>query len=258
MSAVETATDEARRAAAAAIDARGTDETEWLAAQLPDRLPHLTLPAGPVVVVAAHPDDEVLGFGGATAALLAAGRDVHTVCLSDGEASHGPLPPAGRAALAARRRAELAAALRELGDLPAPVHGGLPDTGLDRHEDRAQDVIGELLDAVGAALCVAPWEGDLHSDHEAAGRAARKAARDRAVPVWSYPVWMWHWARPHDDRVPWDRAGVLPLTETAVARKRAALARFTSQLEPRGPGVAPVLPPQEIAHHTRAFETVIR
>lgn len=257
MSAVETA-GTARRAAAAAIDARGTDEAEWAAARLSDHLPQVMLPAGPVVVVAAHPDDEVLGFGGAMATLLDAGADVRTVCLSDGEASHGPLSPSGRARLADRRRVELAAALRELGDLPAPVHGGLPDTGLDRHEERAQALIGEVLDSVGAAVCVAPWEGDLHSDHEAAGRAARRAGRDRATPVWSYPVWMWHWACPHDDRVPWHRAGVLPLTGTAVTRKLAALSRFTSQREPRGPGVAPVLPAEEIAHHTRAFETVIR
>jgi LmbE family N-acetylglucosaminyl deacetylase len=248
----------ARQAAAAAIDAQGTDEAEWQQARLPDHLPHLVLPTGPVVVVAAHPDDEVLGFGGTVAALLHAGTAVHTVCLSDGEASHGPATTSARAQLAARRRGELAAALGELGDLPAPVHAGLPDTALDEHEHHAQAVIGELLDTVGAALCVAPWEGDLHSDHEAAGRAAQRAGRDRSTPVWSYPVWMWHWARPNDPRVPWHRACVLPLSAAVIDRKKAALARFTSQLEPRGSGTAPVLPAQEIAHHTRTFETVIR
>ncbi|PSM45380.1 PIG-L family deacetylase [Streptomyces dioscori] len=249
-----------RQAAAAAIDAQGTDEAEWQEARLPDHLPRLVLPAGPVVVVAAHPDDEVLGFGGTIAALLQAGVEVHTVCLSDGEASHGPGTPSARARLAARRRAELSAALRELGELPDPVYAGLPDTALDRpeHESEARAIIGELLGAVGAALCVAPWEGDLHSDHEAAGRAARHAGRAGSTPVWSYPVWMWHWARPHDPRVPWHRAAVLPLPEPVTDRKKAALARFSSQLEPRGAGIAPVLPTAEIAHHTRAFETVIR
>ncbi|MFH8462659.1 PIG-L deacetylase family protein [Streptomyces sp. NPDC017991] len=249
-----------RQAAAAAIDAEGTDEAEWQEARLPDSLPRLALPAGPVVVVAAHPDDEVLGFGGTIAALVHAGVEVHTVCLSDGEASHGPGTPSTRARLAARRRGELSAALRELGELPDPVYAGLPDTALGEpvHENEARAVIGGLLDAVGAALCVAPWEGDLHSDHEAAGRAARRAGRDTSTPVWSYPVWMWHWARPHDRRVPWHRAAVLPLPEPVIDRKRAALARFTSQLEPRGAGVAPVLPAAEIAHHTRTFETVMR
>lgn len=257
MSSLETA-DAARLAAAAAIDSPGTDEAEWQAARLPDHLPHLVLPTGPVVVVAAHPDDEVLGFGGAMATLLDAAVAVHTVCLSDGEASHGPASPSAREQLAARRRGELAAALGELGDLPAPVHAALPDTGLDEYETRAQAVIGEVLAAVGAAVCVAPWVGDLHSDHEAAGRAAERAGRDRSTPVWFYPVWMWHWARPCDPRVPWNRACVLPLAQRAVDRKKAALSRFTTQLEPRSCGVGPVLPAQEIAHHTRTFETVLR
>ncbi|MFD4628417.1 PIG-L deacetylase family protein [Streptomyces sp. NPDC058284] len=247
-----------RRAAAAAIDGQGTDEAEWQEAALSERLPHLAVPAGPVVVVAAHPDDEVLGFGGTIAALLDAHTEVHTVCLTDGEASHGPASASARSELAARRRAELAAALAELGPLPDPVFAALPDTALDAYEDDATDVIGELLGRVGAAVCVAPWEGDLHSDHEAAGRAAGRACRRSSLPLWSYPVWMWHWARPHDLRVPWHRSGVLPLSDEVLERKQAAVARFVSQLEPRGPGGAPVLPAQEIAHHTRAFETVLR
>ncbi|MEU1535366.1 PIG-L deacetylase family protein [Streptomyces fagopyri] len=248
----------ARRAAAAAIDAEGTDEAEWRRARLPDSLPPMALPSGPVVVVAAHPDDEVLGFGGCISALVHTGVAVHTVCLSDGEASHGPSLPSARALLAARRRRELAAALGELGRLPAPVHVGLPDTALAEYEDQARMAIGEVLQAVGATVCVAPWEGDLHSDHEAAGRAAQRAARDSSVSAWSYPVWMWHWARPNDLRVPWHRTAVVELPEAAAVRKKAAVARFTSQLEPRAGHIGPVLPPEEMAHHTRTFETVIR
>ncbi|MEU1535795.1 PIG-L deacetylase family protein [Streptomyces fagopyri] len=247
----------ARRAAAAAIDAEGTDEDEWRRARLPDSLPAIALPSGPVVVVAAHPDDEVLGFGGCISALVQAGVAVHTLCLSDGEASHGSSLPSDRALLAVRRRGELAAALDELGRLPAPVYAGLPDTALAEYEDEARVAIAEVLAAVGAAVCVAPWEGDLHSDHEAAGRAAQRAARDSSVSVWSYPVWMWHWARPDDLRVPWHRTAVVSLPEAAAVRKKAAVARFTSQLEPRG-HAGPVLPPEEMAHHTRTFETVIR
>ncbi|WP_369213403.1 PIG-L deacetylase family protein [Streptomyces flavofungini] len=256
-----------RQDAAAAIDARGTDESVWAAAHLPGRLPRLSVPrTGPVVVVAAHPDDEVLGVGGTIAALVAAGAGVHTVCLTDGEASHdgggSPRIEGGRGTarerLAARRRGELAAALAELGPLPAPVHAALPDTALDEHETEAAAVLGGLLAATEAALCLAPWAGDLHSDHEAAGRAAARACARTGTTRWSYPVWMWHWARPDDPRVPWHRAAVLPLGATARRRKKRALARFASQLEPRPEGRVAVLPPHELAHHTRAFETVLR
>ncbi|MEU6847745.1 PIG-L deacetylase family protein [Streptomyces sp. NPDC046716] len=247
-----------REAAAAAIDAAGTAEELWRAKELPRQLPRQPLPiTGPVLVVAAHPDDEILGFGGTMAHLLGAGVHVNTVCLTDGEASHGDTTLQAQTRLAARRRDELARALEALGPMPPPVHIALPDTGLDEQEHIASAAIKALLQDTGAALCVAPWAGDLHSDHEAAGRAAKRAAQGAGLPLWSYPVWMWHWARPGDPRVPWHQAAVLPLTAEAQERKKAALNCFTSQLQPRGPQTGPVLPEQEIAHHTRALETVI-
>ena len=41
----------------------------------------------PVVVIAAHPDDEVLGCGGAIARMAKAGRPVHVLLMADGESS---------------------------------------------------------------------------------------------------------------------------------------------------------------------------
>ena len=249
-----------RRAAAVAIEDTGTDEEVWrhdeqLHSALPQRLPD-----GPVVVVAAHPDDEVLGFGGSIAMLTAAGQPVHTVCLTDGEASHPHRAHDGRRQLAVRRRAELSAALGKVGPVNELVHAGLPDTALDTHEDRAARVLTDTLRARAPRVCVAPWDQDLHSDHEAAGRAAARACRRTGTRLWFYPVWMWHWARPGDTRVRWDALRLLPLTREAQERKRAAVACFASQLRPRdaAAGLGPVLPPEEMAHHTRAFETVIR
>jgi LmbE family N-acetylglucosaminyl deacetylase len=102
-------------------------------------------------------------------------------------------------------------------------------------------------------VCLAPWDGDLHPDHEAAGRAARRAARH----VLCYPVWMWHWASPADPRVPWDQALRVPLPPSAAAMKRSAIGCFASQTEDRGGGLGPVLAPGMIAHFTRAMEVLL-
>ncbi|MGY5135785.1 PIG-L deacetylase family protein, partial [Streptomyces nigrescens] len=95
----------------------GTPEADWASWPALDRLPAVPLPAGPVVVVAAHPDDEVLGFGGTMAALAAHGTDVQVLSVTDGEGSHP-----GSTRLTAARRAEVRAAeLRDaLGDLGLP------------------------------------------------------------------------------------------------------------------------------------------
>lgn len=251
----------ARQAAADAIDAPGTPEADWASWPALDRLPAVPLPAGPVVVVAAHPDDEVLGFGGTMAALAAHGTDVQVLSVTDGEGSHPHSTRLTAARLAAVRAAELRDALGDLG-LPSlrPQRLRIPDTQVHRHETAVRHQITARLYAVNAALCVAPWTGDLHSDHEAAGRAAAAACRSSGVPLWMYPVWMWHWARPADPRVPWDSAARLLLPAGAARRKAAALGRFVSQIHPLGDGDgdAAILPPEELAHHTRPFEVVFR
>ena len=247
-------------APADAIQAPGTPEALWAAWPGWAGLDRLDL-GGPrrVLVVAAHPDDEVLGVGGTIASLAAAGARLRLVAVTDGEASHpGSSSPVARD-LARIRSAETLAALAALGAEHAEVvRLGLPDTGVGQHEEELVRRLGGLARDVD--LCLAPWSGDVHADHEAAGRAAVAAGLLTGVPVLQYPVWTWHWARPGDPRVPWQRAARLPLDPEARARKRAALDCFASQLLPIGaePADLAVLPPEEIAHFLRDHEVVFR
>ncbi|MFD4543001.1 PIG-L deacetylase family protein [Streptomyces bauhiniae] len=240
------------------IQAPGTDEREWRAWDGWDRMPEYALPtAGRVVVVAAHPDDEVLGVGGTLARLAAAGVALTVVSVTDGEGSHPGSTRLTPDRLAELRAAELCDALAELGARQAEVvRLRLPDTGVARHEDRLATELAALLP--DAALCLAPWTGDVHGDHEAAGRAALAASRAVSVPCSLYPVWLWHWARPGDPRVPWGGAARIALPPEAQARKRAAVDRFVTQIRPLGdaPEDAAVLPPDELAHHLRGWEVV--
>ena len=200
--------------------------------------------------MAAHPDDEVLGAGGLISMLAASRARLRLVAVTDGEGSHrGRTSPAS---LARRRAAETGAALRALGARAAEViRLGLPDTSLAGREDELATALAPLV--AGFDLCLAPWDRDMHPDHEAAGRAARRAGSR----ILCYPIWMWHWASPADPRVPWDRALRVPLPPRAVSRKRAAITCFASQTEDRGHGLGPVLTPAMIAHFTRAMEILL-
>lgn len=239
-------------AAANRIDAPGTAETAWRAWPPLRRLPVADTAAWRrVVVVAAHPDDEILGAGGTMGLLARAGARLRVVAVTDGEASH---PGTGdQAGLARRRVAESAAALQIVGAHGAEVvRLGLPDTGLADREDELTAMLRRLC--AGFDVCLAPWEEDAHADHEAAGRAARRAAG----PVLRYPVWMWHWAAPGDERVPWERGLQIPLPPDIAAAKQAAIQAFSSQLTDRGPSAAAVLPAAVVAHFTRPQEVIFR
>lgn len=238
------------------IDAPGTDERIWAAWPWLSTLPGAGLAGlsslGSAVIVAAHPDDEVLGVGGLISVLAASRARLRLVSVTDGERSHrGHATPAS---LARRRTAETVAALRALGAGAAEIiRLRLPDTRLDRRENELAEALAPLVE--GFDVCLAPWEHDMHPDHEAAGRAARRV---KPRSMYFYPVWMWHWATPGDPRVPWDQALRVPLPPRATARKRAAITCFTSQLTDRGHGLGPVLSPGVIAHFTRSMEVLLR
>jgi LmbE family N-acetylglucosaminyl deacetylase len=232
------------------IDAPGTAESCWQEWTGFGGLPVASVASWrSAVVVAAHPDDEVLGVGGTMSILAASGARLRLVAITDGEASHpGITDPA---ALAERRADETTAALGRLGAADTEVvRLRMPDTGLARLETEITSVLNEL--AAGFDVCLAPWPHDAHADHEAAGRAARRACESTLC----YPVWMWHWARPGDRRVPWHRGLCVPLDPAQVTAKQAAIGCFASQLEVRPASAEPVLPPGIVAHFTRTCEVL--
>ena len=247
------------RFAACPLSGGGTPLQVWLAA---DRsLPALDLtPCREIVVVGAHPDDETLGFGATTALLAELGVRVQVVSATDGGASYPGLSLLQRYRLEQVRRAELHRAAGILGTA-APICLGLPDGEIADHQERLADLLSEMLAArPPGTWCAATWRGDGHPDHEAVGRAAATAVERTGAVLVEYPVWMWHWAHPGDDRVPWNRAFRVDLPPHVGRAKAHAVRAFRSQLVPLGPDPAdaPILPPALLRRFTRPFEVVFR
>lgn len=220
---------------------RGTPAATWARWRRP--FPELDLTGwDDVLVVAPHPDDEVLGVGALMARLVARGSRVTVLAVTDGEASSPGSPTLAPRALAARRVAESESACASLG-VPAPSRCQLPDGGVGAHEAELSHLLSSRLRAGTVAL--ATWSGDGHPDHEAAGRAAAAACARTGARLVQYPVWTWHWSTPGDPAVPWQDAAVLTLDEREVAAKRAAVGHFVSQIHPLSPAPADVavLPP---------------
>jgi LmbE family N-acetylglucosaminyl deacetylase len=227
------------RFAAAPLARGGTSIAEWLSAS---PLPELNLDECPgLVVVGPHPDDETLGLGATMAQLAARGIDVAVVSVTDGGAAY-PGSSADRRRLEGTRRAEVRLAAELLG-VPGPMSLGLPDGQLGAYEDELTDLLTTFLrEKTPGTWCAATWRGDGHPDHEAVGRAAEKACSAAAATFVEYPVWMWHWAKPADPAVPWERAFAVPSVATAVERKRQAAQCFRSQFSAPSHGVEPLLP----------------
>lgn len=217
------------------------------------------VPAGKrAVIVAPHPDDEVLGCGGFMQLLAAADRPLQLISVTDGSASH----PGSRRwpveRLSVVRPQESAEALRRLG-LPLYslkwLRGGFTDSRVAAQEAQLADFIERYLHADDVVFTT--WREDGHCDHEAVGRATVVAAQRVGATVHELPVWTWHWATPEDCLVPWQRARKIPLSPAVVARKRHAIHAFASQLEGDPQiGLPPVLAPYVIDRLLQPFEVV--
>ena len=117
-----------------------------------------------VLVLAAHPDDEVLGCGGMIAAHAARGDSVKVLVLTDGGARE-------------QREAESRAAVSRLGTVEI-AFSGLPDGRLGG-ESQLVGLLERELAACAPELVYAPAPSELHSDHRALSRALLAALASR-------------------------------------------------------------------------------
>ncbi len=235
----------------------GTPESAWRDWQ-PGWAPFdLTNPPRGVVVVAPHPDDEVLGVGGLLVLLRSLGATISVMAVTDGDASHPGSPTLSAAELARRRVAEQHAALVVLGLGDVEVHrAGLGDGRVAGHEEALAAQVEPLL--TPDCWVLTTYRHDRHPDHEATGRAAALAAGRAGSRLIEYPVWTWHWAVPNDPRVPWSRARTVPLPVATRQAKRQAVECYRSQVAPLSdhPADTAVLTPEILARLLRPAETV--
>ena len=236
----------------------GTDERTWLGArQLAALRPLQQRRPRRLVVVAPHPDDEVLGAGGLLQHMDRIGVETVVLAVTDGEASH----PGARALgcdLAAARCNETRVALDRLGCGSVDVQRlRFPDGAVAEQVRQLTDVLGRLLGPDD--LCLSPWRWDGHPDHDASGHAAVAAARLTRARVLEYLVWTWHWATPEDAVMPWRQCRRLNLERRQIARKRWATYAFTSQIRPLGSdhGGGALLADSVLRRFWRPFEVFI-
>ena len=126
---------------------------------------------GPTLVIAPHPDDEVLGAGGTIAGLARAGHEVRVAVVTTGQ------PPDYSPSQIAEVRSEAERAHAVLGvretlwlDFPAARIAETPPRALNA-------ALRELVLRTEPALMLVPFVGDIHVDHQLIFQSAMVAAR---------------------------------------------------------------------------------
>ena len=203
------------------------------------------------MVIAPHPDDEVMGCGGLLAERSAKGQKTDVLFLTEGEASHGGCCSTSIREIGTHRRYLAGTANEALGVPYGRLHflegrdGMLPHKGRDGFIDFAGKIAACLKKtAPEAVFCPHPFEG--WSDHMAAGeltKAALKMAAPEPVPrLYHYCVWFWYnmplkrsWS------INWRQARLLDIT-AQLPLKRQAIRLYLDALAPCGNPWSGILP----------------
>ncbi len=194
--------------------------------------------AGPILVIAPHPDDETLGCGGAIAALRSIGLTVQVLVMSDGTQSHPNSRTYPAPKLKALRESETQCAMNVLGvDASQITFLGLPDGALPVRETVEFGIAlaqcCDYLAAVVPSVVFVPWRFDPHPDHRATWHLIHSALHQvncvftSVLRVIEYPIWDWDMAQRQASDVA-IASWRLDISDT-VQLKQRAIAAYRSQ-----------------------------
>ena len=126
-----------------------------------------------LLIVAAHPDDEVLGCFATVAKLIKAGWTAYTLILSGGKTSRGDVPQSELEALSEEmRKANAAIGVRKVfqSHFPDNAFDSVPLLEIVKEVERVKD-------EVEPSVVFTHHEGDMNIDHQLTHRAVLTATR---------------------------------------------------------------------------------
>jgi LmbE family N-acetylglucosaminyl deacetylase len=145
------------------------------------------------LVLAPHPDDEVLGCGGTIARKVRQGTHVSIAFLTDGRGGLAGSPEE----VTSLREAEALRAAATLGLSPDRLTFlRFADGQLTEHVQDATIGVRRLVDALGVHDLFVPYRREFHADHIAAWQIG-SACRRPGMRLFEYPIWYgpWLWRR---------------------------------------------------------------
>ncbi|QXC60515.1 PIG-L family deacetylase [Aquihabitans sp. G128] len=182
----------------------------------------------PIVLIAPHPDDEVIGAGGLLARLAATGIPVHIVHVTDGELS---------VAATERRRDQARLAARRLGATGVEFLGFT--TRALRHQAGLLDRLIAVIELLHPGVLLIPHEHESDQDHAEVHLAGREAAFSATSTMVSSPAPTIDLILGFEVWSPIRRPALcLPVDGTAAINKAEAAAAYRDEVERLGIGEA--------------------
>lgn len=208
-------------------------------------------PSGKVLIVAPHPDDEVMGCGGLIARLVSAGQVPNIIILTGGEGSHAACCQISSSDIIKNRRELTRKALGILGEPETHVYElNYPDGGILKEDEETNKLISLIKEINPDCIFVPHW-GEGWRDHVFTKKIVEEISPREAV-IYEYCVWLWYY-------LVWtgfDKHNIfrVKMSDEEHDLKLKAMDVYLSPLAPCGKPWSGVLPPQLIKAHMQDME----
>lgn len=194
-----------------------------------------------ILIIAPHPDDEVLGCGGL---IQRYGEKAHVVILTGGGGSHRGCCDESEENIIAERRSLAKRINRDLG-LPADnLHLlNYKDGYISEGNETEYKKLAAIIQSVKPdAIFFPKQQGEGWPDHIEAGNIVRRICAEQHITprLYEYCVWFWYY---NVWRFSLRKARTLRLTSTEKKRKQKAVSDYTTPTASCGKPWAGVLPP---------------
>ena len=191
------------------------------------------------VIIAPHPDDEVIGCAGLIQTLMERGIPPHVIILTGGEGSHRECCDVTKDEIKKERRT-LALGAAETLNLPiSRVHFlDFPDEYIHISCSETENLDKIITELSPKAIFVPHW-GEGMDDHINSAEIVKKLIADKNISIYEYCVWMWYYNVWNLDN---KNARILKMSRNQHQSKLRAIEQYIVPKAPCGKPWSGVLP----------------
>ncbi len=167
--------------------------------------------SGTILIIAPHPDDEVLACSGLIQRMISENKNVHIAILSGGERTHSDC--CGEKETIKNRHI---LTLQALGIIKFPLENlhnfSFPDGGISDTCQIEKEKLYNLLSTLQPDTVFIPHPFDRWEDHINAGNLIKSYyTEDDNISIYEYCVWFWYWVH-YYGKVEWKNSYILKMT----------------------------------------------
>ncbi len=193
-----------------------------------------------IMLIAPHPDDEVIGCSGLIQQCIREGKSVDVAILTGGGKSHGGCCDLDENVLIENRRNLSRKAAGILGLPLTNLHFLDYADGSISFESPETDKLKQLIDDLHPDSIFVPHKGEGWSDHLEAGNIVRQLIAEKSdIQLYAYCVWFWYY---NTWNIDWKNARMVRMNKEEHNMKLKAMDAYITPLAPCGKPWSGVLP----------------